>query len=388
MKRPTKTALIMLSAAALLVAIALPALAEEPEEQVLTLGPLPESPSTFFPAPSDGEDSGDTSGGGGNDGTSGGGGGTSGGAGTSRKGGATIGTLDRPTGGVPIRCWDGAKYVLTPSQQCSSDNMRTNSLVTCTQAKTYHEWSATMTRSWYSKGEACHKAAGAACEAVKLAAPTSGTDCGGPTVCIVTKTRGDESVTIWKDVTSSMDAACHQAAKVACKSLYLTPPTSGTDCGPAVQRLPSYCANDPGDGSVTCSTERVCELRSNQRCPYWLLVQVCPDPMDERSDLGMECHYRWINMGYRRCSKTVCEQREVCTCNCPRCTSTGAEAFSRVDGVQMSRSECQNSLNFVNRAWAIACGAVAAPSPVSKPCRANVPIGGQNRNMPCDRPYE
>ena len=343
MKRPMKTALILLSAAALLVGIALPAVAKElrakelREERVFAPVTPPSAERTpifiFEPVPPPPPPP--PSGGGGTSG-----GGTSG-------GGGTIGTLDRPVGGELIQCWNGAKYVSTPSRECSSDNTRTSAYdVPCDQTKSHSQWSATRSRNGYSKGEACHRAAVAACKAVYLAVPTSGTSCGEPTVCVITKTNGGRSYTSVAKIETSRDDACHKAARVACRLAGFWPPLSGTGCGPTLSRPEhSFCTTDPGYGSITqCRTRTVYEVTGRRPCIKYGRVYRCVLDDDGTFDCGyFYIPYRW------RCPVVTATQVEDCICNCPRCgpmmaANPAGAMVNNFDGDRMSRAQCNAKL--------------------------------------------
>ena len=374
MTRPMNTALILLSAAALLVGIALPAAAKEAEEQILIFtvpppDPTPTKPPPAPPAPpaaSTATLSGSGTSGG--DDTSGGGGGTSGGDGV-------------------IQCWTGSRYVQKPLSECAERNRWRDASTgdaTCDQTKSYSKWSATRSHNGQSEGEACHRAAVAACKAVNLAAPTSGTNCGEPTVCVITKTNNGRTVTISRRIETTRDAACNEAARMACFELDLYGPISGTNCGPTMYPLPAYCTDEDlvgsaGDGGVgQCRTRTVYEVSGSRRCLKYARVYRCVQDDDGTFD----CAYFFIQ--YRgRCPIVTVKQVEECICSCPRCATLGG-ALSGIDGRLMSRNRCEELLSDADHSFGVSCG-TESPPPLGfvEPCRRDVRIGGELRNMPC-----
>ena len=376
MTRPMKTALILLSAAALLVGIALPAAAKEAEEQILIFTVPPPDPTPTKPPPAPPATSTATatatatlSGGGtsGGDDTSGGGGGTSG------------------SGGV-IQCWTGSRYVQKPLSECAERN-RWRDVSTgdakCTETRSYSKWTASRSHNGRSEGEACHRAAVAACKAVKLAAPTSGTSCGEPTVCVITKTSNGRTVTISRRIETTRDAACNEAARMVCFELGLYGPISGTNCGPTMSPLPAHCTDEDlvgsaGDGGVgQCRTRTVYKVSGSRRCLKYARVYRCIQDDDGTFD----CAYFYIS--YRgRCPNVTVSRIEECICSCPRCAALGG-ALSGVDGELMSRNSCEKLLEDANHSWGISCEGDSVPTGFVAPCRRDVRIGDELRNMPC-----
>ena len=376
MTRTTKTALILFSAAALLVGIALPALAEQPVEQIFILpgpppAPTPIEPPLAPPAPPATSTATAT--------VTLSGGGTSGGSGTSDGGGTS--------GGGVIQCWTGSRYVQKPLSECAERNRWRDASTgdaKCDQTKSYSKWSATRSHNGQSEGEACHRAAVAACKAVKLAAPTSGTSCGEPTVCVISKTSNGRTVTISRRIETTRDAACNEAARMVCFELGFYGPISGTNCGPTMYPLPALCTDEDlvgsaGDGGYSkCRTRTIYEVSGSRRCIKYARVYRCVQDDDGTFD----CAYFYIP--YRgRCPNVTVKRIEECICSCPRCAALGG-ALSGIDGRLMSRNRCEKLLSDADHSFGVSCGS-ESPPPLGfvEPCRRDVRIGDELRNMPC-----